>query len=93
MYPPPAVALTDVCPVRRRYQEQFYERHSWFDLQECLDSLPPQLECELLGYLYITDLKLVKCFSTMPERVMIALSGHVMPYHVLKDDVLYQPGL
>jgi hypothetical protein len=41
-------------------------RHSWFDLQECLDTLPPTLECELLDFLYIADLKNVKCFTAMP---------------------------
>jgi hypothetical protein len=74
------------------YQEHYYERFSWFDLQECLATLPPKLECELLEFLYLTDLKNVKCFSTMPERVLIALAGHVIPYQVWEGDVLYQPG-
>jgi CRP-like cAMP-binding protein len=34
----------------------------------------------------------VKCFSTMPERVLVALASHVIPYHVCEGDVLYQPG-
>lgn len=61
---------------------QVYVSEQWFDVHAFLIQLPPKLEYEMLDFLYIAELKFVSCFAVMPERVLIALSGHVMPYHV-----------